>query len=53
MFSDERFAALKERFEQVKKQYLHMIDEMRNAAAKTVVSKGHMYDVLPFEWELR
>ncbi|MDR2904841.1 MAG: hypothetical protein LBU73_02690 [Helicobacteraceae bacterium] len=51
MFSDEKFTALKKRFAEVKKHYLSMIDEKRNVAAKTVISKGCMYNVLPFENE--
>ena len=52
MFTDERFTALNKRFEWVKGQYLNLIEEKRNAAVKTVVSKGYICDVLPFENEL-
>jgi hypothetical protein len=54
MLNDERFAILKERFEgfeEIKKSYFDMIEEKRNAAAQTIISKGAMFNVLPFENE--
>ena len=52
MFSDERFDKLKARFGQVKKEYMAMVGEKRKTAAKTIVSNGCLYNVLPFENEL-
>ncbi|MCL2023091.1 MAG: hypothetical protein FWG82_01830 [Oscillospiraceae bacterium] len=51
MFNDERFGALKERFEQVQQRYSDMAEEKKNAATRTVICKGKLYNVLPFESE--
>ena len=53
MFDDKRFTALQKRYEEITAQYLTLIEDKRNEAAKTVVSKGCLYNVLPFEAELR
>ncbi|MCL1918285.1 MAG: hypothetical protein FWG14_08215, partial [Peptococcaceae bacterium] len=53
MFKDKRFTAMQQRFREVSKLYPKMIEDRRSEAAKTVVSKGRLYNVLPYEAQLQ
>jgi hypothetical protein len=51
MFSDKRFGEVKKRFNQVQANYFNLIEEKRKSSKKTIISKGRLYNVLPFENE--